>query len=129
MPAAPDLPTPNTKRIGEALREWMHVRRLNQSQAAQVLHVSQATVSRALHGLVAEESSSLNKICTGSGVDPRPPALWQGGVVPEPPLPTAFTSALRRLWDGTPADADRVTHLLDAVATLRGSTSTAAEER
>lgn len=124
MPNVPALPTPNTRRIGDALRRWMFKEHKNQTAAGQALDVSQSTISRAVRGLVHEGEPVLNKICEGIGT-----TLWLESVDPDAAraidqLPPPLAAALRRVWDGSPASTERVAQLLEAVATLHDAAGT-----
>lgn len=112
------LPTPNTKRIGDALKRWMFKRDLRQVEAGEALGVDQSTISRAKRGLIAEHEPVLHKICEQIGTPLDSSAVDPTAIGAVDQLPPPLAAALRRVWDGSPASTERVAQLLEAVATL-----------
>lgn len=126
------LPTANTARIGEALRDWRYRRRQTQAQAGLALGVDQSTVSRAERGRIADDNPALHKICVGIGTPLHLEAVDPAAATAAHQLPPILAAALRRVWDGSPASTERVARLLEAAAVFRGpvdSTGVTAEAR
>ena len=119
MPGARGLPTLTTARIARALRAWKAAKELTQNEIASRVALSQPTVSRALRGLLTEDSPALHKLCVAAGIDPVIGTPPQGADALVTALPQSLIQAVSRVWDGSSRNAERLIALLDAVAELR----------
>lgn len=83
------------------------------SDIARVTEVSQGQVSRICRGQFKTNSGNVMQICMILGVETE---------VHQPPDLVRITDAVLDLWDGTTADADRITRLLGVVSEVRRTT-------
>jgi DNA-binding CsgD family transcriptional regulator len=100
----------------ETLANRIYARRLisghNYSEIAKLLGINQSQVSRICRGQFKTRSGNVMHICTFLGVDFNSD---------EPRDLVRLREAVLDLWDGTTADADRITRLLGVVAEVRRS--------
>lgn len=101
--------------ISEQLQSKRRLLHMNYSDIARVSGVDQGQVSRICRGQFKTRSANVMQISKTLGV------IITGD--DEAPEAVRLRQAVMELWDGTSADADRITRLLSAVGDVRKSSS------
>ena len=99
--------------VGSELRAFAERKGLTQAQFARAASVHQPQVSRVLNGDFSRRSKAAAKMCRFAQVLMTEPDDDGRGEF------TGLVELLKSIWDGTPADAKRVSALLKAAADLR----------
>lgn len=103
-------------RVGRELKSAVKQARRSQHAVAKEFGVSQPWISRILNGQFGERTDLAMRLCETFGVDPYAHNDADGGEFDD------LADKLRELWDGTPAGAQRLRALLNAVLEINRST-------
>ncbi len=99
--------------IANKLREFMVRRGLSQARLARLARVSQATVSRTLHGVREQHGQARHKLLTYAEIQETIQDRSAGHGVKQ------VTRAFSRIWDGSDAHATAIVNVIDALAGLK----------
>ena len=103
-------------RVGRELKSAVKQARRSQHAIAKEFGVSQPWISRILNGQFGDRTDLAMRLCDTFGVEPYAHNDADGGEFDD------VTDKLRELWDGTPAGAQRLRALLNAVLEINRGT-------